>query len=335
MKRTGNLALKVADPDNLRLAFWKAQKGKSFKANVIGYKNMLDSNLMNLREEILSANVVVGNYSYFTIFDPKERTICAADFHERVLQHALMNVCHDVFDRYQICHSYASRKGKGTYAAIEQAKKNQRKFKWYLKLDIRKYFDTIDHSVLLTMLQRKIKDRIVLKIFEKIIESYHLMQGKGLPIGNLTSQYFANHYLGKADHFVTEYLKVPAYIRYMDDMVLWGNDKSRLKEIGLTYREFITDDLKLTFKTFSVNKTNQGLPFCGYLIFPQKVLLKSKSKKRFIRKLKTYEKNLESATWSQKEYQVHVLPLLAFVKKANSHGLRKRIVENYSNPGIC
>ena len=142
MKRENNLIEQIADPDNLRLAFWKARKAKDGKMEVAEYRKNLDKNLLLLRDNLLTGNVDVGNYYYFTIYDPKERKICAAAFHERVLHHAIMNVCHANFEKFQVYSSFASRLGKGTYAAIEKAKAYQQQFKWFLKLDVRKYFDS-------------------------------------------------------------------------------------------------------------------------------------------------------------------------------------------------
>ncbi len=232
MKRENNLIEKIADPENLRLAFWKARKAKDGKMEVSEFRAKFDENLLQLRNELLSGKVHVGNYHYFTIFDPKEQQICAASFNQRVLHHALMHTCHANFEKFQIDGSYASRLGKGTYAGIEQARKYQQKYRWFLKLDVRKYFGSIDHDVLKTLLSRRFKDNVLLQVFSSIIDSYHTTEGKGLPIGNLSSQYFANHYLALADHYIKEKLQAPAYIRYMDDMVIWANDKDLLLQIG-------------------------------------------------------------------------------------------------------
>ena len=220
MKRANNLLEKMVDNDNLNLAFWKARKGKEGIDYVEKYRQFLSYNLGNLSKEIEKGKVTVGNYSYFKVFDPKERLICAAQFSERVLHHALMNVCDPYFEKYQIYDSYASRKHKGTYAAIERAAVYQKKYAWFLKLDVRKYFDSIDHHTLVCLLEQQFKEKKTQTIFRDIIDSYHTQEGKGLPIGNLTSQYFANHYLAISDHFVKEQLKIKAYVRYMDDMVL-------------------------------------------------------------------------------------------------------------------
>lgn len=317
----------IADSDNLRLAFWKAQRGKAGKEEVEVYRRDLDINLILLREQLLEGKIDVGHYHYFTIYDPKERIICAASFPERVVHHALMNVCHDIFEDYQIYDSYATRVDKGTYAALYRAAYFQKKYRWFLKLDVRKYFDSIDHEVLLALLYRRFKDKKLLSVFMQIIDSYEVGPGKGVPIGNLTSQYFANYYLAYADRLVKEELKIPAYVRYMDDMVLWHNDKEVLKRIGKTLQSYLKDSLQLSLKEWCLNKTQYGLNFVGYRVFPDVIRLNNRSKKRFENKMKLYWNKMESGEWSQKKYQDHVLPLLAFAGHASTEALRQKIIK--------
>lgn len=327
MKRQGNLIHQIADPDNLRLAFYKAQKGKTGKAEVINFAYDLDKNLITLRDQILSGIVKIGNYHYFTIYDPKKRVICAASFPERVLHHALMNVCHHSFEKYQIYDSYASRKNKGTYKSLERAKKFQKQNKWYLKLDVRKYFDTVSHQILMKLLEARFKDRTLLKIFQEIIESYETDDLKGLPIGNLTSQYFANHYLAVSDHFIKEELKVKNYVRYMDDMVLWSDEKEGLKKAGKAIREYLNVKLNLTLKPFCLNKTEFGLTFLGYRVFGNHFQLSNRSKKRFGNKLKKHFLLLDCGVINQSGFNDHVVPLLSFTEHARSFNIRKRTME--------
>ena len=331
MKRTGNLIYQIAELENLQLAFFKAQKGKEAKQEIIAYRHNLDANLHQLQNEILSGEINVGNYHFFTIFEPKERHICASLFPERVLHHALMNICHPVFEKQQIFDSYATRKNKGTYAALHRAEQFQKKYKWFLKLDIRKYFDSITHTILFTLLQQKIKDRNVLQIFKKIIESYSTttnfqkLEQRGLPIGNLTSQYFANYYLSFADLYIQQKLGVLGYVRYMDDMVLWHNSKEKLTEIRDKIIVFLNNKLKLTLKIKILNKSEYGLSFLGYRVFPDKTKLNKRSKKRFIEKTTLYNNYLKTEKWTQTEYQLHILPLIAYTRYAETKGLRKKI----------
>ncbi len=188
MRRAGQLMDAIAAPENLRLAFWKAAKGKRGKSDCRAFQEDLDRNLDQLRSDLSAGQARIGNYHFFTIHDPKERRICAASFPERVRHHELMNVCEPVLEKSAIFDSYACRKGKGRLAAIQRAWNFARQQDGYLKLDVRKYFDSIDHEILRQMLRRKFKDPEVLSLFDRIIASYHTQPGCGLPIGNLTSQ---------------------------------------------------------------------------------------------------------------------------------------------------
>ncbi len=326
MKRAGPLIEKIADLENLQLAYYKAQKGKAAKSAVMEYEKRLQANLQNLQAQILSGEVETGNYRYFTIYDPKKRLICAAPFGQRVLHHALMNVCHPFFEKVQIFDSYASRIEKGTYAALERAKRFNKQYQWFLKLDFRKYFDSLDQTVIKNQLHSLFKDGRLLNIFESIIDSYHASPNKGVPIGNLTSQYFANHYLAGADHYIKEVLQIRAYVRYMDDSVLWHGHKEILMNAGLSLKEYAAAELQLTLKPFCLNQNSHGLPFLGYLLYPDRTRLAQRSRKRFIKKLCLYADNLITGVWTQQEYQAHVLPLIAFTEHAEAKEFRKKVI---------
>lgn len=335
MKRRGNLIEKIADMDNLCLAFWKAQRGKTHKYSVIEFQKNWNEKLLQIRGELLSGKVSVGKYNYFITYDPKERRICAADFRERVIHHAIMNICHDSFERVQIYDSYASRKGKGTYAALERAALFTKKYKWFLKLDVRKFFESIPHQIVKKQIERLFKDKSLLGVLGQIIDSYRgiITEDRGLPIGNLTSQYLANHYLVAADHYAEEKLGVYGYVRYMDDMVLWHNDKEKLLAAGIAFERFIEQELGLNLKPPCLHETEQGLPFLSYVLYPNKIELSHRSKFRFIRKLKFYEEKLQGEEWEQRDYQRHILPLLAFTTHAQSLGFRKKIIAQYTREG--
>ena len=196
-----------------------------------------------------------------------------------------------------------------------------------MKLDVRKYFDSIDHDVMKQLLSRRFKDYQLLEIFDAIVDSYHCKNGKGLPIGNLTSQYFANHYLSTVDDFVKDDLKVPGYIRYMANMVLWSNEKDELLKMSKELERFLSDVLFLQLKPFCLHKREMGLRFCGYIFFKEKLRLNKTSCKRFISKTKEYTEKRNPEIWDQKKFQEHILPLFAFVKKANTHGFRRKLLE--------
>lgn len=323
-KRASHLLSAIADPDNLRLAFWKARKGKTYSWQVVAYQKDLDENLLILRNEILGGAVKVGDYTYFKVYDPKERQICASAFREQVLHHALMNICHEYFERQQIADSYASRKGKGTYAAIDRAKTHTRRYAFFLKLDVRKFFESIEHTVLKKQLHGLFKDPSVLSIFDTIIDSYAAHPNRGVPIGNLTSQYFANHYLCSLDHFIKEDLGIKAYVRYMDDMILWHDDKTVLLKSYQKIKEYVQSELLCDLKPELLNYTSIGLPFLGYIIFPHFMKLTQRSKQRFIKKMRYLDDHYHLGVWSEATCQRRVLPLLAFIQHADTKGFRKK-----------
>jgi len=327
VKRAGFLIEKIADTDNLHLAFYKSRKGKEHSKDVIDFRKNFSENIKKLRNEILSENLNIGNYHYFKVFDPKERTICAASFPERILHHAIMNVCHPYFEKFQIEDSFATRIGKGQYAALERAKFNTKKYKYFCKLDCRKYFDNISHDILFDKLKRLFKDQGLLNVFEKIIDSYSVTENRGVPIGNLTSQYFANFYLAFADRFAKQTLHIKGYVRYMDDMVLWGDDKTELLKTAKKFGDFLSNELNLPQKPLVLNESKCGLSFLGYVLFPNVVRLNKNSKKRFVRKCKNCISNLTKGEWSQEEFAAHTKPLFAFAQFAETFNFRKRMIE--------
>jgi len=332
-----NNFLAIIDLNNLYLAYYKSSLHKKTKPDALEYSKNLHENLKILQNQLIDGKIDVGNYNYFTIYEPKKRTICAASFAERVLHHAIMNVCHQTFERHLIFDSYATRIGKGTYKALERAKYFSKTYKYYLKLDIRKYFDSISHDILKTKLAKIFNDENILNFFNQIIDSYSTsrkfetserFETNGLPIGNLTSQYFANFYLSSADHFIKEQLKAKYYVRYMDDMIIWHNNLDELKLIQNKFINFVSENLKLQFKINYINTTTHGLNFLSYRIFNNRTELQQKSKKRFIHKLKIYEQKLESNVFTQTDFRNHCIPLVAFTQHASTKGFRSKIFDN-------
>jgi retron-type reverse transcriptase len=324
MKRKGNLISEITSFDNLCLAWYKAQRGKAAKPEVLGFEKNLNENLNQLKHQLLSNALVVGDYQYFTIHDPKKRTICAAAFSERVLHHALMNICHPVFEKHLIHDTYATRLNKGTHAALNRAVFFLKKYPCFAKLDVRKYFDSIDHQILMLQLNRLFKDQNLTGVFRKIISSYQTANNKGLPIGNLTSQYFANHYLSGADHYALQYLKVPAFIRYMDDMLFFDNDRMVLKHKVEQFVEYLREKLKLEVKPIIFGHHQKGLPFLGYKLYRHTTKLNKRSKKRFVTKMRKYCFNVRSGIWAESTFQAHALPLLSFLDFADTLHFRKK-----------
>lgn len=325
MRRMGGAIIRITDPDNLRLAFYKAARGNARSSEVTVFRKGLDKNLIDMRERILDGTIQMGPYRRFVIFEPKERIILAAPFKDRVLQHAIMNICGPRFESHLINETYACRIGKGSHAALYKASQFSNRFRHYLKLDYRKYFDSISHSILFRQLERLFKDQQLLLLLKRIIDSHEVTPSRGLPIGNLTSQYFANHYLSVVDHFVKQDLRARAYVRYMDDMLLWHDDRASLKSWGQSLADFGTVQLGISLKPHQLGLTAAGIPFLGYRVHPGHRTLSQSTKRRIRRKSKIYHRRLDEGYWCQAEFQAHILPLLAQTRHARSVGFRRRI----------
>ncbi len=203
---------------------------------------------------------------------------------------------------------------------------------WFLKLDIRKYFDSIHHETLKAQLRRRFKDRAVLSLFDGVIDSYEATPGRGVPIGNLTSQFFANHYLAVLDHYVQDHWHCRGLVRYMDDSVIWHADKEQLREILGGVDEFVRTRLRLELKPICLNRCDRGMTFLGYRVFPHRLGLAKRSRQRFRDKLRRYHKNYDTGRWSETETARRVESLLAFVRRAGSWDYRRRTMEEL---GLC
>jgi len=329
VRRTGNLLAAVAEPANLRLAFWKAARGKSARRDVAAYRAGLGENLGRLRAGILEGTVEVGRYRFFKIHEPKQRDICAAAFPERVLHHALMNHCEPVFEKRLIHDTYACRAGKGREAALKRARYFAARHAWFLKLDVRRYFESIDHAAMFALLRRVLKDRAVLEIFRRIIASHAAAPGRGLPIGNLTSQHFANLYLGELDHFAKESLRVRGYVRYMDDFVLWAHEKPILREWRAEIDGFLRERLKLETKPPQINRTDRGMPFLGCRVFPRGLRLGGRGRRRFAAKLRAIEADHARGLVGEAALQQRATALVAHTEASGGRAFRRAFLANH------
>jgi RNA-directed DNA polymerase len=329
MNRQNNIYDKIYDMNNLYLAYYNASKGKKHKSDVMSFGNNLAYNLHIIQKSLINEDVSFGGYHYFKVYDPKERLISAAPFSERVIHHSIMNVTEKSFDDFQIYDSYACRLGKGMHKAVKKSFSICKKHTYFLKLDIRKYFNSIDHNILYNLLERRFKDKSLLNLFWKLISSYEVIPGKGIPIGNLTSQYFANYYLGYLDRFIKDYLRVKDYIRYMDDFLLFGESIGEVHILFDKVRDYLKEKLLLSLKSEVINKVSDGISFLGCRIYRNKILLSKRSKKRFKEKFVKYEKNYEKGFWNIDEFIAHITSLISFTKIANSRNLRNYIKSNY------
>jgi hypothetical protein len=305
VKRVNGLFDRIIAFENLENAFERASTGKRNRPEVVTFGRDLQVNLRRISAELCDGTMPLGRFNQFVIHDPKRRIITAPCFAERVVHHAIMNVCEPVFDRWLIGDSYACRRGKGRIAALHRAQAFSRRRTWFLKLDIRRYFDSIPHFELVSRLHRVFKDRPLLDLLQRIIlvfpgsrepsmalaDSSQLCPGqsgirRGIPIGSLTSQHFANFYLGWFDRFAKEQLRVKGYVRYMDDMLIWGDSGWELRKALDVIRPFLSEALGLELKASPyVNRCVHGVDFLGVRLFPNRMVLNRRSRLRFQRKL--------------------------------------------------
>ena len=310
MKRAKSLFNQIISYDNVRLAWLKARRHKTSKNVVKNFSKNVNKNLLIVQKNVKSKPEILSSYSQFTIYEPKERLISVVPFIDRVMHHAIMNVLEPVFEKQFIYHTYACRKGKGSHKAIKYAFSKAKNCEYFLKLDVKKYFDNIDHQILKQKLSKIIKDKDCLDLLFDIIDSFSTK--KGLPIGNLTSQFFANLYLSELDHFVLEKLKPCGYCRYMDDFLLFCNSKTELLKMYSKIESFSYEKLLLNLKPFIFGKCKDGIAFLGYKITCKDVDLLQKSKKRKKQKLKSINYEFENNLISKAKYVERVKCLFSF-----------------------
>lgn len=286
MKRYGNLWPHIIEFENLLQAARQAQRGKRYRPNVLAFNYNLDQELLQLQKELTDKTYQPGKYRTFSIYDPKPRLISAAPYRDRVVHHALCNVIVPPLERTLISDTYANRTGYGTHRALKRFIHFTRTSRYVLQCDVRKYFPSLDHEILKTMIRGKIKCRDTLWLIDRIIDGSNpqgaeveyfpgddlltpLERRKGLPIGNLTSQFFANLYLSSFDHYVKEQLRVSKYLRYVDDMAAFSDDRRFLAEVRVAIEAYLaTLRLKIHPIKSQLTATRYGANFVGFRVLP-------------------------------------------------------------------
>jgi len=344
MRRFSHLWSQVVTFENLLLAYNKARKGKRSRDEVAYFMMNYEYELLDLQKELVTGQYKPRAYRQFIIYERKPRTISAASFRDRVVHHAIMNIVEPLLDRSFIFDSYACRKNKGVHAAVDRYQRWSEKYYYALKLDIASYFPSIDHQILKQQLQHKIKDKKVLWLLNRILAFAPQTGSKrvvyfsgddlltplerriGLPIGNLTSQFFANLYLNELDHFIKEKLKVSAYLRYVDDMVLLSNNKLELhdwhKKIAKRLEKV---RLKIHPRKANVFTVRSGVDVLGYNVFPDYRLLRNDNGHRFSRKLRKFSKCYAKGTMDWEDFNPSVQSWIGHASQADTEGLRKAI----------
>jgi len=286
-----NIYEKLCSYENLETAFNRARRGKTLKKYVIEFEEKLTENLMQLRNELLMQTYNPKPLKKFILRDPKTRKISKSTFRDRVVHHAICNLIEPVFDKSFIYDSFANRLGKGTLNAVKRFDEFKRKVSknntircYVLKADIKSYFDTVNHKILLDILGRKIKDGRLMWLIKKILANHKSEnENKGMPLGNLTSQFFANVYLDQLDQFVKHKLRATYYIRYVDDFVIMHQSRKMLEEYKEKIDCFLREklDLELHPDKSQILKLEKGISFLGFRVFYYHKLLVQKNMRKF------------------------------------------------------
>jgi RNA-directed DNA polymerase len=303
----------VADHKNLALAFHKAAKGKRFRQDVQVFLQNFSDNLNQLGEDIRQGKLPYGDYRVFEIYDPKHRLIHAACFADRIFHHALMNVAGAILEQSMMPSSYACRPNKGVHKAACKVQQHLRQYDYYGKIDISGYFASISHSILLQLLMHRFKGEECHAQFERIIHSYHASPAHGLPIGSLTSQYFANYYLDGSDRLLSGLPTVRAQVRYMDDIIWWCDNKHETQVTLHTITDWLLTERDLHIKpSVQIQPSWQGVTYCGFRILPGMIRLSRRRKRRYQERRQywemLYQRGLISSNQLQTAYAaVHAI----------------------------
>ena len=323
MKRYNNLFDKIVSLDNLYEADKRARRQKSHRPEVMLFDKNKDKLLLDLQRKLINGEYETSEYYVFKIYEPKEREIFKLPYYpDRIVHHAIMNIMEPIWVSAFVKETYSCIRKRGIHKALKDVKfalKDEINTQYCLKLDIRKFYPSIDHDILKTIIRKKIKDKRLLSLLDEIIES-----AQGVPIGNYLSQFFTNLYLTYLDHWIKEQKKVRYYFRYADDIVILGGDKQQLRDLFYDIQDYLNNKLKLNFKdNWQIFKVDsRGIDFVGYRVFHTHTLLRKRIKKRFCKKINKLNKkqNLDKDTYKQK-----ICSYIGWIKYCNGRNLLNKM----------
>lgn len=322
--------------ENIFAAWYEFKKGKSNKLDVMFFETKLEDNIFRLQEDLITKTYFHQPYEIFHIWDPKFRIISKASVRDRVVHHVLYGYLEKYFQPIFIDQSYSCQIGKGVHKAVNdlsdtlrRATRNYRQNIWYLKLDIKKFFASVDHELLLNFLKKRISDPDILGLLEKIVCSYKTLgkPGKGVPIGNLTSQIFANIYMNELDHFVKFDLKEKYYFRYADDFIFLHEDRKYLEKLQNVICQFVEEKLHLTVHPDKIflQKYSQGIDFLGYVLLPHYQVLRTKTKRRMFKKMSKKIEEFNEGRISEFDFGQSIQSYLGMLQHCEGYGLETKL----------
>jgi retron-type reverse transcriptase len=333
--------------DNLLLAYHKAALGKRRHLSAALFEHQVADRLIDLQEDLANLTYQPGEYVHFMIHDPKQRKISAAPFRDRVVHHALCNVIEPIFKRGFIFDSYANRLGKGTHRAIDRLQAFAKQYRYVLRGDIVQHFPSVDHAILKDILFRRISEIDVRSLIEKIIDSgqgvlkdeytmvwfknddlFAVNRSRGLPIGNLTSQFWSNCYLDPLDHFIKRVLKCRAYLRYVDDFALFSDNKCVLYAWKQQIIKYLAENLRLTLHIAQtqVSQVLKGISWLGFVVYPSYRKVKARNVIKFARRLRLRWREYRMGKITFAEFNASVQGWINHVRYADTWGLRKKVL---------
>lgn len=326
MKKNFDSYTNLISLENLFQAWEEFRKGKRSKVDVQGFERNLEDNLFLLYQKLLNKTYRHGGYVDFCVNDPKRRHIHKAEVSDRIVHHLLYKYLYEIFDKTFIFDSYSCRMDKGTHKAVLRLESFARKVSnnymgncWALKLDIRKFFASVDHEILFNLIKERVADEDILWLIKDVIDSFNVEKGKGIPLGNLTSQIFANIYMNELDKFIKQELKVKCYLRYADDFVILDSNRENLCKCIGVLEKFLSENLKLELhpKKIILRKLSWGIDFLGYIVLPHYILPRTKTKDRIFKKLRG---KVDSENFNQS-----LQSYLGYFSHANSFKITQRL----------
>ena len=343
MKVHKNIFDRIIAPEHLFLSWDGFKKGKRNRTDVEEFEWRLEENICALHRDLRDRTYRHDSYSSFFICDPKQRHIHKATVRDRIVHHAAFSMLNPIFEPTFIAHSFSCREGKGTHKAVDalqgmlrQVSRNGMRHCYALQCDVYKFFDSLDHGILLKLLGQKIKDDDVMRLLAEIINSFSSPRfpagsGKGVPIGNLTSQLFANIYLHELDHFMKHELRIKPYVRYTDDFAIVGEDTDSLQRIIPPVQTFLQEHLLLTLhpKKVKIRKYRQGIDFLGYVVFPHHRLVRTRTRQRMFRKLRLKAETYKRGQSPKESVDQSLLSYLGVLSHADTFRLSEDLKNRY------
>ena len=328
--------------ENIFRSWKKFRKGKSEKQDVAEFERNLEDNLFSLAKDLKDKKYFHSEYSYFSISDPKKRDIYKAKVRDRIVHQVVFDYLEKIYGSIFIEDSFSSRKEKGTHKSIAKLKefsdeiiKKNHGIYCAMKCDIKKYFESINHRILKNILAKEVSDKRIFRLVEIIIDSFKPLDPKGIPLGNITSQIFANIYLNELDEFVKRELKLKYYLRYNDDFVILGNEKRIIMENAEKIKFFVENNLLLEMPESKMifRKLKWGVDFCGSVIFPKAILLREKTEKIMMKNIEIKFQKYENEEIPINDFSRTMSSYFGLLKHCKSYNLKEKIRNEYIYAG--